>query len=94
MAKFSVVGRCLPAATGVLQISRGVVKGVLLLAIRAYQKILSPLTPASCRFHPTCSEYAYQAILRKGVLKGMYLALRRFLRCHPFGGAGFDPPPD
>ena len=67
---------------------------VLLLPIRFYQTAISPLTPPSCRFTPTCSEYARQALIKHGPFKGLYLALRRLLRCHPWGGSGYDPVPD
>jgi putative membrane protein insertion efficiency factor len=67
---------------------------VMVRAIRFYQRTLSPLTGPSCRFAPSCSEYAAVAIDRHGPLSGGWLALRRILRCHPFGGQGFDPVPD
>ena len=62
--------------------------------IRAYQAGISPLLPATCRYTPSCSEYARVAIERFGAGRGSWLAVRRLLRCHPFGGAGFDPVPD
>lgn len=62
--------------------------------IRAYQLLLSPVLPASCRFAPSCSAYAYEAIGRFGVVRGGWLALRRFARCHPWGDCGHDPVPD
>ena len=69
-------------------------KKLLLLMIRFYQKAISPAFPARCRFRPTCSRYAYEAITKYGALKGGYLALKRFLRCHPFHkGDYFDPVP-
>lgn len=61
--------------------------------IRIYQYGLSPLLPRSCRFAPSCSEYAREAIERHGVMCGCWLAARRLLRCHPWGGAGYDPVP-
>ncbi|MDO9566247.1 MAG: membrane protein insertion efficiency factor YidD [Candidatus Desulfaltia sp.] len=64
-----------------------------LFTIRAYQYVLSPVLSPSCRFYPTCSEYAYQAVLRYGPLKGSFLALKRILRCHPFNSGGVDPVP-
>ncbi|MDH4204250.1 MAG: membrane protein insertion efficiency factor YidD [Desulfobacteraceae bacterium] len=64
-----------------------------LMFIRAYQFILSPILAPACRFYPTCSEYAYQSILRYGLLKGFLLALKRILRCHPFHPGGIDPVP-
>ena len=68
-------------------------KRPFLLIIRGYQRIVSPLLPPSCRFHPTCSDYAYEAIDRHGLLKGGRLAVWRVLRCNPFGKGGFDPVP-
>ena len=61
--------------------------------IRIYQWLVSPLLPRACRFAPSCSEYAAEAIGRHGVLRGGWLAARRLLRCHPWGGDGFDPVP-
>ncbi len=66
---------------------------VLLLPIRFYQVCISPYTPPSCRYTPTCSEYAVQALKKHGAVKGLYLAIRRILRCHPWGGSGYDPVP-
>jgi hypothetical protein len=63
------------------------------LPIRLYQRLISPLTPPSCRFVPSCSEYGAQAILAHGVLKGWLLATWRILRCHPFTAGGLDPVP-
>lgn len=69
-------------------------KRVLLALIRFYQRSISPYTPASCRFTPTCSAYAKEAIEKYGALKGGLLALRRLLRCHPFyKGDPYDPVP-
>ncbi len=59
-------------------------RGILLFLIRFYRKYISPLSPPCCRFIPTCSQYALEAVERHGALKGGYLALRRILRCHPF----------
>lgn len=61
--------------------------------IRLYQRWLSPLKPAMCRFHPTCSQYALEAILAHGVLRGSFLALWRILRCNPLVRGGYDPVP-
>ena len=70
-------------------------KKVLLAAIRFYQRYISPAFPAKCRFRPTCSAYAYEAISKYGLVKGGHLALRRFLKCHPFyKGDIFDPVPE
>ncbi|MBC7332412.1 MAG: membrane protein insertion efficiency factor YidD [Synergistetes bacterium] len=67
-------------------------KAVLLL-LNLYRRFISPLYPPVCRFSPSCSLYAYEAIEKYGVLKGSYLALRRLLRCHPFHPGGYDPVP-
>jgi len=61
--------------------------------IKLYKVVLSPLLPPACRFLPTCSEYALEAIDKHGALKGSYLALRRILRCHPLCEGGYDPVP-
>ena len=62
-------------------------------AVRAYQVLVSPLLLPSCRFLPSCSEYAVEAIERYGAWRGSVLALRRVTRCHPWGGSGYDPVP-
>lgn len=69
------------------------VSRVLLGVIRQYQRFLSPVLPKACRYTPTCSVYAQEAIARYGAGKGSWLALRRLLRCNPFGGHGYDPVP-
>ncbi len=61
--------------------------------IRFYQICISPLKPPTCRFTPTCSQYALEAFRKYGPLKGFWLTLRRLLRCHPWGGSGYDPVP-
>ena len=66
---------------------------LLILPIRFYRKCISPLTPPTCRFTPTCSQYAIQAIRKYGPFKGMALAIWRILRCNPWGGSGYDPVP-
>ena len=66
---------------------------LLILFVRIYRRFISPLTPPSCRFTPTCSQYAIEALQKYGPLKGSWLALRRLLRCHPWGGSGYDPVP-
>ena len=68
-------------------------KQLLLGPIRFYRKFISPHTPPSCRFQPTCSEYAYEAVDKYGILKGGRLAIWRILRCNPWGGSGWDPVP-
>ena len=67
---------------------------VLLALIRFYRRAISPMTPPSCRFTPTCSAYAEEAIRRHGPGRGTWLAVRRLARCHPFGGSGYDPVPE
>jgi len=68
-------------------------KALLQWAIRAYQRFISPALPPSCRFYPTCSEYAWQAIDRYGALKGSWLAVKRVVRCNPLNPGGYDPVP-
>lgn len=72
---------------------RKAVAKVMLALIAFYRNCISPLTPPTCRFTPTCSQYAVEAIQKYGPFKGGWLALRRILRCHPFGGSGYDPVP-
>ncbi|HSB11743.1 MAG TPA: membrane protein insertion efficiency factor YidD [Blastocatellia bacterium] len=66
-------------------------KAVLIFLIRGYKLLISPLLPPSCRFTPTCSEYAMEAVQKYGALRGVYLGVRRLLRCHPFHAGGYDP---
>ncbi|MBA2760256.1 MAG: membrane protein insertion efficiency factor YidD [Chloroflexia bacterium] len=66
-------------------------KRVTLAMIGFYRRAISPLLPPSCRFQPTCSEYAYEAIDKYGILRGGRLAIWRILRCNPWGGSGYDP---
>ena len=66
---------------------------LLILPILFYRRFISPLFPPCCRFTPTCSAYAIEALQKHGTLKGSWLALRRILRCHPWGGSGYDPVP-
>lgn len=70
------------------------IKYIFLIFIKLYQYLISPLTPASCRFTPTCSQYAAEAIRRHGPRHGGWLALKRICRCHPWGGSGYDPVPE
>jgi putative membrane protein insertion efficiency factor len=65
----------------------------VLALIRFYQRALSPLTPPSCRFSPTCSHYTYQALERFGLIQGGWMSVRRICRCHPWHPGGFDPVP-
>lgn len=66
---------------------------LLILPILFYQRFVTPFTPPSCRFTPTCSEYARQALMKHGPVKGLLLAVWRVLRCNPWGGSGYDPVP-
>ncbi|MDE6153747.1 MAG: membrane protein insertion efficiency factor YidD [Muribaculaceae bacterium] len=66
---------------------------ILSLPILFYRASISPMLPPSCRFTPTCSEYALEALRKHGPVKGSYLTIRRILRCHPWGGSGYDPVP-
>ena len=77
-------------------LGRAVLRGIgwlLIQPIRFYQRYISPLKPATCRFTPTCSQYAIQAISKHGPFKGLALAVWRILRCNPWGGSGYDPVP-
>jgi putative membrane protein insertion efficiency factor len=69
------------------------VRKLVLLLIWFYRKALSPHFPSSCRYYPTCSAYAYEAVEKYGVIRGLNLAVRRILRCHPFHPGGYDPVP-
>jgi putative membrane protein insertion efficiency factor len=68
-------------------------RALALLLITAYQKLLSPMLPRSCRFYPSCSEYAKQAIQKYGIVRGGWLSLKRIARCHPGSSGGLDPVP-
>ena len=68
-----------------------VFKNFFIYLIKLYQFTISPLLGTNCRFVPSCSNYAIQSIEEKGVVKGVYFSLRRVLKCHPFGGSGYDP---
>jgi putative membrane protein insertion efficiency factor len=77
-----------------LKILSGIATSVVLVPIRAYQWLISPLLPASCRYQPTCSTYAIEALRRHGLLRGLAITVKRLMRCHPWGGSGYDPVPD
>lgn len=68
-------------------------RSVLIFLVRGYQVVLSPLLPASCRYYPSCSSYAIEALQRHGAMHGTWLAIRRVARCHPFHPGGYDPVP-
>ena len=61
--------------------------------VKAYQNIISPLFPPTCRYTPTCSEYAIESLKKYGLFKGVYLSIKRIVNCHPWGGSGYDPIP-
>lgn len=73
--------------------ARRLPRTILVLLVRGYQVSISPLLPPSCRYFPSCSAYAVEALERHGALKGSWLAARRILRCHPFTPGGYDPVP-
>lgn len=69
-------------------------KRLVLGGLRLYKRLVSPLLPPACRYTPTCSEYAYEAVARHGALRGLWLAATRVARCHPFARGGHDPVPE
>lgn len=69
------------------------IAAILILLVRSYQLIISTWLPPSCRFTPTCSQYSIEALRKYGPFKGCWLTLKRLLRCHPWGGSGYDPVP-
>ncbi|HZW83139.1 MAG TPA: membrane protein insertion efficiency factor YidD [Candidatus Deferrimicrobium sp.] len=66
-------------------------KTIAIWLVRGYQRMISPLLPPSCRFYPTCSQYAILALEKYGLIKGSFLAIKRILKCHPFHPGGYDP---
>ncbi|MFZ0818832.1 MAG: membrane protein insertion efficiency factor YidD [Candidatus Acidiferrales bacterium] len=73
---------------------RGIAASALLFVLRVYKAFLSPIMPSACKFYPTCSQYAQEAVTRFGARRGMWLALKRLSRCRPFHDGGVDPVPD
>ena len=67
------------------------IRKLFIIPIILYQRILSPILPGSCRFTPTCSEYAKQAIIKHGIFKGIFFGIKRISKCHPWGKSGYDP---
>ncbi|MDM9630961.1 membrane protein insertion efficiency factor YidD [Robiginitalea aurantiaca] len=70
------------------------ISALFISMIRGYQKYISPLTPPSCRYLPTCSQYSIEALQKHGLRKGGWLAIKRIGSCHPWGGSGYDPVPE
>ncbi len=66
---------------------------IFLLPVLVYRYVLSPVLPNACRFYPSCSAYAVEAVMTHGIIRGSWLILRRFARCHPWGSSGYDPVP-
>jgi uncharacterized protein len=91
---YRICGACPGSRQMEQRVSAGMIGWGLRAVLRAYQLLVSPLLPPSCRFLPSCSEYAAEAIERHGALRGVGLAVRRLARCHPWGGSGYDPVPD
>lgn len=69
------------------------IRWTLIALVRGYQAVLSPLLPAACRYYPSCSAYAVEALQKHGALRGSWLAMKRIGRCHPFRAGGYDPVP-
>ena len=70
-----------------------IIISILIFLIKIYQWFISPLLKTNCRYLPTCSEYSIESLKKHGIIKGIYLSLKRILNCHPFGDEGFDPVP-
>lgn len=68
-------------------------KKFVLLLLTFYKRLVSPVLPPSCRFYPTCSQYAYEAVEKHGVIAGLFLSAKRLLKCHPYNPGGYDPVP-
>lgn len=76
-----------------MKVIKKILSYILLLPIYFYKGAISPMLPPSCRYTPTCSQYAVEAIKKHGPFKGLWLAIKRIARCHPWGGSGYDPVP-
>lgn len=77
---------------GILLVKRLAVE-ILILPVKFYRSFISPFLPPTCRYTPTCSAYAIEALRRHGPIRGLWLAIKRILSCHPWGGSGYDPVP-
>ena len=82
-----------PSVKKMTAIPTAALNKLLIVMVKFYRGAISPMFPPACRFTPTCSQYALEALRRHGPLRGSWLALRRILRCHPWGGSGYDPVP-
>lgn len=78
----------------VLTFLKNIFTWILLVPVYFYRAVISPLTPPSCRYTPTCSQYAIEALKKHGPIKGLFLATKRILSCNPWGGSGYDPVPE
>lgn len=77
-----------------MKVIKTVIHWIFILPIKLYQWFISPIFPSSCRYQPTCSNYAIEAIKKRGIFVGLYLGIKRILSCHPWGGSGYDPVPE
>lgn len=77
-----------------LKLIKQLLTWILLLPVYFYRNVISPLTPPSCRYTPTCSQYTIEALKKHGPFRGFYLSARRILSCNPWGGSGYDPVPE
>ena len=84
---------CNESSSRFLQLCKRASALPLLVLVKFYQYCISPLTPPSCRFTPTCSQYAVEALKKYGPIKGSWLTIKRLSKCHPWGGSGYDPVP-
>jgi putative membrane protein insertion efficiency factor len=89
----SIASRLLVVKAVVKRYNRSMFRRLAVMPIVAYRRLVSPLLPRRCRFAPTCSEYAIAAIIKHGILRGSWLAVRRILKCHPLHRGGYDPVP-
>jgi len=77
----------------ILKTFKKIIISILIFLIKIYQWFISPLLKTNCRYLPTCSEYSMESLKKHGIIKGIYLSVKRISNCHPFGGEGFDPVP-
>ena len=76
-----------------MKLIKKILSTIILMPVYFYRACISPLTPASCRYTPTCSQYMIEAVKKHGPFKGLWLGIKRICRCHPWGGSGYDPVP-